>query len=624
MPEPWFFDVLACHPPPYPGECLSGYLIRLAEANHCIDLWSFISDLFPLFRSAKQISLLCTEYPIDDWGRIPLRTQLPLATLKSLTVEPWIEKFRPPPQVIRPNRVSPFNFLRGVVSHLLQICPLCLQEQPYVRLLWRLEPVQVCLDHQCLLQSRCHQCGSSLAVLTPVHQHLRCTECGADLRMLPVVAAPADVLEAQRQQQTQIQFLLDPDVCLVDTSPESRSKAIGLKFRYLREQAELTMAEAAQPMGISGRVILGLEQAERISLAFCLRYLEFLGWTWPDFAALQVSDDSVRKRKEPPFLPLGICPHPECPGHQPTADTNVIALRDLPDYQLTRFRCTVCKRKFTRTYDGTLTSMPLSLSPRMSLSPRRQQRYLTQKSPEEIAQLVELGLQGLENCEIEHRLGYGHQIAQRCWICLGVEEEVHQAQKERRAREVQVRHELLLARVEAVLQSMLNQPDEEITFVRIGEVLGCGKGYLPAYREVADRVREVAVPHNAQVKQRRCDALAVRILAAIEEAKEDGTLSIQEIHHRLGLSHDRLRRWYPELYMMLQQAVREYRDHVKAVRVKTQCQQIDAAASRLVARGAILNHSTILEEAGLTRGCTHNPVIDALLREWVRRSASLD
>ena len=86
MPEPWFFDVLACHPPPYPGECLSGYLIRLAEANHCIDLWSFISDLFPLFRSAKQISLLCTEYPIDDWGRIPLRTQLPLATLKSLTV----------------------------------------------------------------------------------------------------------------------------------------------------------------------------------------------------------------------------------------------------------------------------------------------------------------------------------------------------------------------------------------------------------------------------------------------------------------------------------------------------------------------------------------------------------
>jgi hypothetical protein len=237
---------------------------------------------------------------------------------------------------------------------------------------------------------------------------------------------------------------------------------------------------------------------------------------------------------------------------------------------------------------------------------------------------VELGRQGLTNREIDRRMGWPIQTAQIYWSHLGLEEEVHQAQKERRAQEIRARHTLLLDRVEEVLQSMLSQPDEEITFVRISEVLGCGKGYLPAYREVGDRVREVAAPHNAQVKQRRYDTLSARMLAAIEEAKEDGVLSSEEIHHRLGLSHDRLRRWYPELYTMLQQAVREYQDQVKATRRETRCRQVDQAAARLVARGALLNHGTILEEAGLTRGHACDPEIDALLREWVRRYASAD
>jgi transposase-like protein len=617
MPEPWFFDVLPCHPAPYPGECLSGYLLRLAEANGCTSLWSFMRDLFPLFRSTSRITLLRSEYPIDDWGRLPVRTQLPLATLRRLTVESWVEKFRIPPQVIRPNRVSPFNFLRGVVNPLLQICPLCLQEQPYVRLLWRLAPVQVCHDHHCLLPSECHQCGNRLTVISPRHRHLHCAACGADLRTLPVVAAPAEVMETQYQQQVQMQFLLDPEVFLVDALPEDRPKAIGLKFRYLREQAGLIMKEAGQLMGVSDRVILGLEQAERISLAFCLGYLEVLGCSWPEFAAIQIPEEP----KAPPFLPLGICPDPECPGHHPSVDTHVVVVRDLPDHQLTRFRCTVCKHKFTRTYDGTLTRMPQSLSPP---SVHTGTRWLKNKSPEEIIQLAELGLQGLPNREIERRMGLANQTAQSHWARLGVKEKVNQAQKERRAQKTRARHALLLAQVEEVLQTMLGQPDEEITLLHIGESLGCPSWRFRNYPRVMDRIREVATSHNAQVKQRRYDALSARVLEAIEEAKKEGTLSIQGIHHCLGLSHDCLRKWYPELHKMLQQAVQEYRDQTKAARVATQCQQIDEAASRLVVRGAILNHGTILEEAGLTRSQSRVPEIDALLREWVRRSASLD
>ncbi len=47
MAEPWFFDVLPYRPAPYPGECLSGYLLRLAEVNGFI-FWDLAADLFPV------------------------------------------------------------------------------------------------------------------------------------------------------------------------------------------------------------------------------------------------------------------------------------------------------------------------------------------------------------------------------------------------------------------------------------------------------------------------------------------------------------------------------------------------------------------------------------------------
>ena len=78
MPESrvWFFEVLPQRPPPYPGECLSGYLLRLAEANGALRFWSLARDLFPRWTMDEQVLLLRWEYPLDAWGRLPLRAQL--------------------------------------------------------------------------------------------------------------------------------------------------------------------------------------------------------------------------------------------------------------------------------------------------------------------------------------------------------------------------------------------------------------------------------------------------------------------------------------------------------------------------------------------------------------------
>ena len=82
MPEPWFFEVLSYRPSPYPGECMSGYLLRLAAVNGFLSFWDFATDLFPAFTHTGQAGLLRWEYPVEDWGRIPVRTQLTLTRLR--------------------------------------------------------------------------------------------------------------------------------------------------------------------------------------------------------------------------------------------------------------------------------------------------------------------------------------------------------------------------------------------------------------------------------------------------------------------------------------------------------------------------------------------------------------
>ena len=626
MAEPWFFEVLPCRPPPYPGECLSGYLLRLAQANGFVSFWDLASDLFPMWGGPHQISLLRWEYPVDEWGRIPLRTQLSLTELRRLTVAPWLEKFRPPLVLTRPGYLSPGHFLQDVVNPDLQVCPLCLQAQPYLRLMWRLTSVHVCLHHSCLLQAQCHGCGTPLSVVGPLHRHLHCAICDTDLRTLPVVMASADLLTAQQRRQTDLQFLLDPNVTLVrPPSPESEKpapdlrRAIGLKFRYLRLQTGQSVAEMARQVGIADGMISSLELGGRTPLPLYLTYLETLSMSWSDFAALEIPHELMQGLQEPPYLHLRLCPTPECPNHHPPPSTSVNMLADLPDRGMVRFRCKVCRRNFTRTYDGESVTKPR----RPPVQPGEPPPIV--KSAEEIARLMEMGLQGKDNRQIAHLLGWGEKTVRMYWISLGLEEQVHQAQAQRRDRELQDRHAALCDRVETILQSLLTQ-DEEITLRRVGQALGCTSDYLYNYPDLKRRVQVVTQEHNAQVRQRRYEALSARITQAIEEAKQgNGAMTIHGIAQRADLPYGRLYNSYPELHAVVRQAVQEHQARMRDARTEARCAQINEAAARLVAQGSRLTYKAILDEVGLHKcSAEADSVVHALLRQWVGDFAPRD
>lgn len=625
MSDPWFFEVLPDRPPPFPDECLSGYLLRLAHVNGFTIFWDLIADLFPSWKKPQQIQKLRWEYPLEDWGLIPVKTQLSVTALKRLTIVPWIEKFRSPPDLIQSKYLSPGSFLKGVVNPNLCVCPLCLQGQAYIRLPWRLVLVSACVEHGCLLQDRCSDCGAKLSAAEQLSQHMRCSACGMDLLKLPVIPATDEILETHWQLGPSLQFLLDPTTTLTqgvgDLSQNetcTTAQLVGLKFHYLRSQKGLSIRSLSRQSGMRHAGISALELGGQVPFPLYLTYLEALSQSWPTLASLQVPMEFVSQLQIPRHLHLRLCPNSACPSHQLQSNPHVVMLADLPERQIARFRCADCGRRFTRSYAGAL----LTKSRRPSILPGDPPNV--PKSPQEIALLKTWGLQGEDNRQIAHRLGWGEKTVRMYWIALDIETQVHQAQRLRREKGKQERMADLQVRLVQILQSLLDQ-DEEISVRQLGRALGQSCDFLHSCPDLMIWVLSLTQPHNTQVRQKQKETVTSQLLRVLDEMKSNNRLmKAEEIVQKAGLKYWKLRTDFPELLPVLHQALMDHRSWLKSLRLKSQTERIDAAASRLVAKGVPLNYNVILREAGLSRyGPKSSAIRDALLR-WTGVFASRD
>jgi transposase len=427
------------------------------------------------------------------------------------------------------------------------------------------------------------------------------------------------LLEAREHSQAALRFLLDPDIALVklpnqgsDELGHDLAKAIGLKFRYLRIREGYSVTEVAQRMGVHSGLISALEHGVHPPLLSYLAYLETLSFSWPEFAALEIPPASVQEIQQPSFMVLRQCPVPSCPNHQSPPTMRVQLLADLPHQQKLRFRCRDCGLRFTLTYDGARVTKPR----KPALQPN--EPHLITKSTEEVNQLIEMGQQGMTNRQIARCLGWGEKTVRIYWIALGLEDEVHQAQAKQRTQEQQQRHAIRRAQIEAVMHRLL-QEDAEITLRRLGRELGLNSDYLHTYPDLAEEVSEQIQHHNAEVRQRRYERLAVQtaqFVDAIRVGNDD--LTFGEIAQQMGFSLGNLRKLFPQLHALIREAQEDRRIRLKTLRTQRECAQINEAAARLVANGSRLKFASILREAGLSkyRGQC-DPVIHDLLQQWV-------
>ena len=331
---------------------------------------------------------------------------------------------------------------------------------------------------------------------------------------------------------------------------------------------------------------------------------------------MEVPQTFVQELHKIPHLQLRLCPNPQCSNHQPPPSSRVRIIKDLADHRLVRLRCTDCGGYFSRTYDGELEAKP-------DRSPR-ELAYLC-KSPAEIALLTQLGLQGEGNCQIADRLGWAPRTVRHYWHALGLEEEVRQAQARRREQQLQQRHAELYARLEAVLQSLIEQ-DKEITLREVGQALGYDVDYLHSKPDLLERVRQVAQTHNPQVQQRRYEALSVRLSDILDEMKLSGErMTITGIAQKVGLSYKVLLYNYPELHARVRQAVQEQKARIKTLQEEKWRTQIDEAATRLIAQGSKITGHAVLRAAGISVGAAQsNPTVRKLLHQRIGGFVSND
>ncbi|MDR9827924.1 TniQ family protein [Vibrio sp. FNV 38] len=186
----------------YPDESLESLLLRLSQeqgyerfSHFAEDLWldtmeqhEAIAGAFPLELNRVNIYHAQTTSQMRARVLIHLETQLKLNNYGVLRLALSHSKSQFSPDYKAVNRFGvdyPFAFLR---KRFTPVCPLCLDEAPYIRQQWHFIPFRACEKHQCKLVHRCPECQSLLE-----YQNIESTtqcECGFDLRDSAAEPAP--------------------------------------------------------------------------------------------------------------------------------------------------------------------------------------------------------------------------------------------------------------------------------------------------------------------------------------------------------------------------------------------------------------------------------------------------
>lgn len=172
------------HPQPYTDELLSSYLYRLGHAN-MVSPFSILQQAWKSHGGKGRGFFSPNEFMIKNLmemakisvpgfkdmsmhGYVPLNNDLKTSEMERLIQFFW-----------SPNRI-------------VRVCPLCLEEAPYYRTLWKLGFVFACVKHKVLLSSKCDSCGQLIYEYDPIRNHKSglgyCSNCNAKFSKLKAIS----------------------------------------------------------------------------------------------------------------------------------------------------------------------------------------------------------------------------------------------------------------------------------------------------------------------------------------------------------------------------------------------------------------------------------------------------
>lgn len=175
-------------PPPFIDECLMGYILRLTQENG----YGTPSWIFEL--TGLKVSLARGGHPAL------YRMHCDLAAFQQITCLTSSECEKINYQLSAVNnsvRIAahhlPINFIR---FNSPKICPECLQQNEYCRIIWDLLPFTACPFHKRILLDKCPQCNKRLSW---VRNRVSVCRCGFDWRSAVATDASLSELKLSRQ-----------------------------------------------------------------------------------------------------------------------------------------------------------------------------------------------------------------------------------------------------------------------------------------------------------------------------------------------------------------------------------------------------------------------------------------
>ncbi|MGV6935527.1 TniQ family protein [Paenibacillus sp. CMM36] len=157
---------------PQIGEGLTSFMRRFAVANgsELLTLWNFIKSKH--WETPQRFDLHLIDYSpmsILNINLLSNLTKVPVESLLEMTFYYVLKKY------CHSKKIMHSRFINGMIRTSLYYCPYCLNEKYYIPLKWKIDGVDSCLKHQCILLNHCNRCGGDIEL--SIFQTSNCCSC---------------------------------------------------------------------------------------------------------------------------------------------------------------------------------------------------------------------------------------------------------------------------------------------------------------------------------------------------------------------------------------------------------------------------------------------------------------
>lgn len=272
--KPSVIHTLPVHPPPYPLESMTSYLLRITRLN-LIDKSIGMRDL--CFPGQRLRITSMTDFPPASITGLALATAQNDERLLQTTFYHIGRKLNR-----ATNSQALSKFMTGTLGESLRYCSTCLAEQDaHHSLLWRFSEVTGCPVHGCKLFDACWHCGKRIPFFATGQRIRICPSCHGDLCAGPMVPLEIGELTRLERLADDWAYLLMPQPWEYDSDDiawmfgqylADRRRAAGLYQEKLAEQINVPMPHI--------RAIEGQKKNNGASFLTYLRYVRYFDLTF--------------------------------------------------------------------------------------------------------------------------------------------------------------------------------------------------------------------------------------------------------------------------------------------------------------------------------------------------------